>query len=74
MRHRWSDPTREQYRTIRTCRKCGMQRVTRHDDPHGWPWIEWTDRHGRRVYYEGTPPCELEERKLSCTESENAVP
>lgn len=56
-RHRWGEPERELHRTVRVCRKCGMVRVTRHDDPRAFPWLEWTDREGRRVYYPGTPPC-----------------
>jgi hypothetical protein len=54
-RHSWGDPVRSEYRTERTCRRCGMVKVTRKDEmPY---WIEW-HRDGRRIESERTPPCD----------------
>lgn len=60
MKHRWGDPIRPDLNnTLRTCSKCGLVRVTRHEpdnDPRHW--IEF-EREGHRVEATRTPVCEL---------------
>lgn len=57
MKHSWDKPYRETYRTTRTCTKCGMQMVTRHDGP--MPWIEfWLDN--AQIKSKTRPPCQPE--------------
>lgn len=56
MRHRWSAPSRTEHDTNRTCERCGLIRVTRHE-PNALPWTEWY-RDGQRVPAAKTPACE----------------
>jgi len=55
-RHRWSDPYRTEHETNRSCIKCGLIRVTRHEPGH-LPWSEWW-RDGLKVEATATPACE----------------
>jgi hypothetical protein len=56
-RHKWAKPDRFQFKTERQCMRCELVRVTRHDNPHGQPWIEyWRDL--ERVHHASTPPCD----------------
>lgn len=62
MRHRWSDPVRYNFRTVRVCMNgCGVVKSTRHD---AWPpWQEFYRDHGgeaEAVRIDGTrtPVCE----------------
>lgn len=59
MTHRWSTPDREVWSTYRTCTRCGLVKVTRHDDYGGFPWTEFV-RDGVLVDtgLERTPKCE----------------
>ena len=43
MRHRWTQADRQsELRTVRTCFRCGLVRVTRHDGgPAAIPWTEF---------------------------------
>ena len=47
-RHRWCSPERPSaFETVRACKKCGVLRITRHDQlGRGFPWIEWVDADG----------------------------
>lgn len=58
-KHRWSDPSRDELRTERTCFNCGIIKVTRHDGGEdSFPWTEWLwpDR-GEMAGVAGTPEC-----------------
>ena len=62
MKHSWGEPVRPDLNnTLRTCKKCGLIRITRHEyDNMPRHWIEF--RHGEnRVVMVGqpnkTPPC-----------------
>lgn len=56
-RHQWSEPTRFLYKIERTCVRCGLCKVTRHEPTATWPtWIEWW-RDGERIKSERTPVC-----------------
>lgn len=60
-RHSWSPPSRScEPRTERTCRRCGLVRVTRHDGGTGAiPWVEFEADSGLLVEGSGrTPACE----------------
>jgi len=68
-RHRWSLPNRPSaLRTERTCVKCGIVRVSRHDGEGivdgvpCYPWTEFLDQAGNLIDVGGgsgpTPPCE----------------
>ena len=61
-RHKWGDPFRTIERTNRTCPKCGIIKVTRHDGD-GLPWVEYY-RDDHRIITENnrTPPCEQTEQ------------
>ena len=59
MKHSWGDAIRpDQHNTRRTCTRCGLVKVTRHepdnDPPH---WTEW-ERDGVRSVAARTPACE----------------
>lgn len=59
-RHKWprrGDEVRFQFKTERTCARCELTRVTKHDDPRGLPWIEWW-RDGEQIRHAATPPCD----------------
>lgn len=63
MRHRWGQPDRpDRHHTVRTCAKCGVLKITRHEvDESGRPvhWIEFAGRdHVVVSPTERTPPCE----------------
>lgn len=61
MRHSWSEPDREERRTTRVCRYCGLRKITRHE-PGEFPWTEWYRADGARlVMSSGTPACERAE-------------
>lgn len=58
-RHAWEDPVRpDMNNTFRTCRKCGMVKVTRHE-PDNVPrhWTEF-ERDGAKVVSASTPTCD----------------
>lgn len=55
--HRWSAPIRTTHTTDRQCSRCGMIRRTRHDNPAGWPWVEWHTGDGV-VTQTRTPTCD----------------
>lgn len=54
IRHSWGDPLRLEYRTERSCRRCGMMKVTVHEQ------IIWTEFHrdGQQIEHDRTPPCD----------------
>lgn len=55
-RHSWGAPVRFPYKTERSCTKCDVVKVTRHE-PGQIPWIEfWRD--AERIETAKTPPCE----------------
>lgn len=58
-RHAWDAPVRPDLNnTFRTCRKCGLVKVTRHeDDNNPRHWIEF-ERDGAKVSAAKTPVCE----------------
>jgi hypothetical protein len=54
-RHSWPVETtvREEYRTVRTCPRCGLQRITHHEAE---VWVDfWRD--GRQISKGKTPAC-----------------
>ena len=57
--HKWSGPKRTVHRTERTCLRCGLVKVTRHE-PDVLPWVEY-ERSGI-VVRDGnrTPRCEAQ--------------
>ena len=57
-RHNWGAPSRpSETRTTRICKRCGMQKITRHDGgPCAIPWLEFV-KDGLLVGGVGTPPC-----------------
>jgi hypothetical protein len=55
-RHSWGEPERFVNKTERTCCRCDVVKVTRHE-PFERSWVEfWRD--GDRLQCQGTPPCE----------------
>jgi hypothetical protein len=56
-RHKWAKPMRFQFKTERSCIRCELVRVTRHDNPSGLPWIEWW-RDLEQIHHAATPPCD----------------
>lgn len=68
-RHHWSSTVSRPsiHETIRTCTRCGMLRVTRHEGARHW--IEWRDDDGKRIgsidagYAALAPKCEGEKRE-----------
>ena len=59
-RHKWpaaGAEVRFRFKTERTCSRCDLTKVTRHDDPNGRPWPEWW-RDGERIQHGATPPCD----------------
>lgn len=58
-RHRWPDSGRVEFylKTERQCPRCGMVRVTKHDNPHSRPWTEWW-RDAEQIKSDATPPCD----------------
>lgn len=54
--HSWGDGVVFQHKTERSCGKCALVKVTRHE-PGVRPWIEWW-RDGERVNSQRTPACE----------------
>lgn len=54
-RHSWGDPVRFEFKTERTCTKCGITKVTRHE-PGVRPWLEFF-RDLERIQCELTPAC-----------------
>lgn len=59
MKHKWEDPVYHDHTTtFRSCKNCGLVKVTRHE-PDNFPphWIEW-ERDGHRFQNTKTPPCE----------------
>lgn len=59
-KHSWGEPLRPDLNnTLRTCRKCGLLRITRHEpdnDPRHWTEFEME---GRKVVADKTPVCEV---------------
>ena len=54
-RHKWSEPSRFQYKTERECLRCGLMKVTQKPTDR-LAWIEfWSD--GERIPSEATPAC-----------------
>jgi hypothetical protein len=58
-RHSWGDPVRPDLNnTFRSCKKCGLVRITRHeDDNNPRHWIEF-ELEGRKITTAKTPICE----------------
>lgn len=58
-RHSWGDPVRPDLNnTFRTCKKCLLVRITRHEaDNRPMHWVEFA-REGHKVVTEKTPACE----------------
>lgn len=59
-KHAWESPVRnDPNNTFRTCRKCGIVRITRHE-PDNFPphWQEF-ERDGAKVNAKPTPACEV---------------
>ncbi len=58
-KHSWIDPIRPDLNnTLRTCKKCGLVRITRHEannSPQHWTEFEME---GRKVVADKTPVCE----------------
>lgn len=59
-RHRWGAAIRPDLNnTLRTCTKCGLVRVTRHEDDNTpRHWIEF-EFEGRKIPATKTPVCEV---------------
>jgi hypothetical protein len=53
-RHRWGPPDRRLHETVRTCLKCGLVKLSRHEG--NLHWIEWY-RVEERVELMRTPAC-----------------
>lgn len=58
-RHSWGEPVRpDHHNTLRTCKKCGLIKITRHeDDNNPRHWIEF-EREGRLITARPAPKCE----------------
>lgn len=56
-RHKWSEPVRDQYRTVRRCERCRIEKITHHEGA-GIPWTSF-ERDGALIKVKGdnTPPC-----------------
>jgi hypothetical protein len=61
-KHRWGNPLRPDLNnTLRTCSKCGLVRITRHEvDNKPQHWTEF-EMEGRKVAAVKTPICEAAE-------------
>jgi hypothetical protein len=59
VKHRWDENARDENRTVRVCRNCGMFKITRHEHEAGRP-VHWQEfwRGTDRVTHDATPPCE----------------
>lgn len=60
MKHRWAKPVSPDLNnTFRTCIKCGLIRITRHE-PDNWPphWTEFERDGAKVVSTKPTPKCE----------------
>ena len=59
MKHRWNDPIRpDMNNTYRSCSKCGLIKITRHEPDNRPPhWIEF-EIEGRKISADKTPVCE----------------
>lgn len=58
-KHRWNEPVRPDLNnTFRSCSKCGLIKITRHE-PDNEPrhWIEF-EMEGRKITATKTPICE----------------
>lgn len=58
-RHAWDEPVRpDMNNTFRTCRKCGIVKITRHEpDNNPRHWIEF-ERDGAKIAGATTPTCD----------------
>lgn len=58
-RHSWGEPVRPDLNnTFRTCRKCGLVKISRHEsDNRPRHWIEF-EFEGRKITTAKTPICE----------------
>jgi hypothetical protein len=59
VRHSWDEPVRPDINnTFRSCRKCGLIRITRHE-PDNTPqhWVEF-ERDGQKIASAKTPACD----------------
>lgn len=66
MRHSWPDELTVRFvqKTERTCAKCGLVKVTRHEPHPPYHWIEfWRDGEQIKRFSGSTPPCEATEVK-----------
>jgi hypothetical protein len=53
--HRWGDPVRpDPHTTLRGCTRCGLCRVSRHENAEYW--VEYERPDGVRVGEDGIPP------------------
>jgi hypothetical protein len=61
MKHRWDKPIRPDLNhTFRTCGKCGIVRITRHEDEHKpRHWTEFERDDGSKLPAKPTPVCEV---------------
>lgn len=59
MKHRWNDPVRPDLNnTFRSCSKCGLIKITRHEpDNRPMHWVEF-ERDGSKIAADRTPICE----------------
>jgi hypothetical protein len=64
-RHRWSPPIRSLYRTERLCLKCGVLKVTHHDDPHSFPVTTWWLGKSQLYPSSGSPICRKAEARAA---------
>lgn len=46
-------------RTEKTCVYCRLVKVTVHPSDGSFPWREWRDRNGKRIWGQKTPECEV---------------
>lgn len=58
-KHSWGEPLRPDLNnTLRTCKRCGLVKVTRHEaDNNPQHWIEF-EMEGRKIPAAKTPVCE----------------
>lgn len=56
LRHSWGEPVRFPYKTERTCNRCHICKVTRHE-PGVQPWLEFY-RGMEKLSVDRTPACE----------------
>jgi hypothetical protein len=61
MKHKWTETSRTETRTVRICDHCGLRRITRHEFEIGGMkhWVEfWRGFDRIRLDGDRTPKCE----------------